>query len=164
MLVIGTEFVEQIKNLVDYPVRTCAFAVNFIDDHNWIKTTGKGFLRDKARLRHRAIDGINQQENAIHHRQHTFNFTAEVGMPGGINDIDVIVFPVDGGVFGENGNTTLALLIIGIHYPFDLFAAGLQRTGLLQEFINQCGLAMIDVRDNGDIANIFYHFRAASRR
>ena len=55
----------------------------------------------------------------------------------------------------KNGDTTLPFQIAGVHHPvlggliFPIDAA------LLQHFVNQGSLAMVNVGDDGDIANIF---------
>ena len=50
---------------------------------------------DESSLRHGAIEGINQQQHAIDHAQDAFDLTTEVGVAGRIDDVDLVVFPVD---------------------------------------------------------------------
>ena len=113
---------------------------------------GEGFLCHKASLRHRPFDGIHQQQHRIDHREHAFNFPAKIGMPGSIDNIDAVVIPVQGGIFGEYGNAALFLEFIGVHDPFDFTKAFAESTRLLQQFIHQSGFAMVDVGNDGDIA------------
>jgi hypothetical protein len=41
---------------------------------------------------------------------------------------------------------------VGVHDPLGAGAAAIEGAGLLQQAVDQRGLAMVDVRDDGDIA------------
>ena len=75
-------------------------------------------------------------------------------MARGINDIDLIAFIVYSGVLGENGDAALALEIAGIHHALrhDLIFA--VNAALLEHLIDQGGLAVVNVRDNGNITDL----------
>ena len=122
---------EQVEYLIDNPVRARARTVNFVDNNNRLQTVGKSFLGDEARLRHRTIKGINHQQHRIYHGHDTFNFTTEVGVPRGINDVDTVIIPFDSSVFSEDGNPTLFLQIVGVHHSFLCFSTRVERTRLL---------------------------------
>src|SRR3546814_13578855 len=70
------------------------------------------------------------------------HFTAEVGVARGVDDVDAVVLPANGGVLGQDGNAALALLIVGIHDAFDVAGAFAERAGLLQQTIHQSGVAI----------------------
>jgi hypothetical protein len=78
-------------------------------------------------------------------------------MAGGINDVDVIVIPVQGGILGEDGDAAFSLQSVGIHHPFDGRSPSAEAAGLLQQFVYQRGLAVIHMGDNGDITKFFNH-------
>ncbi len=71
-----------------------------------------------------------------------------------VDHVDLDVAVLDGGVLGEDGDPALALKVVGIHDQ----RAGILRIAedvrLLEETIDQRRLAMIDVRDDRDIAEI----------
>src|SRR5262245_48779112 len=73
-------------------------------------------------------------------------------MARGVDDVDAGVVPKDRGHLGENGNAALALEIVGIeralHHPL-VVAHGAR---LLQQPVDQGGLAMVDMGDDGDVA------------
>ena len=73
---------------------------------------GQRLLGHEARLRHRAFDGIDQQQHAIDHRQRTLHLTTEVGVAGGIDDVDVHPLVLHSSVLGQNGDAALALQIV----------------------------------------------------
>src|SRR5204862_99441 len=109
------EFVEQVEGLVDDPGRAAAGPVDLVDHHDGLQTLGERLARDEACLRHRSLDRIDQQQHAVHHGQHPLDLPAEVGVPGGIDDVDARAAILDGAVLGEDGDATLALDVVGIH-------------------------------------------------
>ena len=60
---------------------------------------------------------------------------------------------MDGGILGQNGDAPLPLQIAGVHDPlhggliFPIDAA------LLQHFVHQRGLAVVDMGNDGNISN-----------
>jgi len=47
-------------------------------------------------------------------------------MPRSINNVDTVFVPLDGRVLGQNGDTALTLLVIGIHDALSAFIAAVQ--------------------------------------
>ena len=88
-------------------------------------------MRYETRLRHWTFLRINKQQYRISHRHYTFYFPAEIGVSWGVNDIDAVVVPVNGRVFGQDGNTTLFLDIVRVHDAFLRFASGFEGARLL---------------------------------
>ncbi len=88
LVVIGTQLNKQIQYLVDSPHRFAAGPIHFVDDNNRSETFFEGFAQHKARLGHRAFVGIDQQQAALNHAQHPFDFTAKVSVSGGIDNIN----------------------------------------------------------------------------
>jgi hypothetical protein len=92
---------------------------------------------------------------------------------GGVDDVDrhaagwrAGAGVVDGGVLGEDRDALLALQITGVHDPF-AHALGLVRgegATLPKHGVDQCRLAVIDVRDDGDIAQVRTYGHAGSPR
>src|SRR5699024_2099144 len=98
------------------------------------------------------------------HGHYTFNFTTEVGVPRGNNDVDTVIIPFDSGVFHEDGNPTLFLQIVGVHHALLGFGTRVERTGLLEQLVYQGGFTMVYVRDDGDITQFFDHNFASGIR
>jgi hypothetical protein len=69
-----------------------------------------------------------------------------------VDDVDARAFPFQARAFGENGDAALALQIVRIHGPLGHLLIGAEDARLLQQLIDQCSFAMIDMGDNGDIA------------
>ena len=116
----------------------------------------EGFLRDEPGLRHRPIHGVHQQQHTVHHREHAFHLAAEIGMTRRVHDVDVKIVPGDRGVLRKDGDATLALDRIRIHDPLSELLTSIERAGLAEKLVDEGGFAMIDVRDDGDVANFLH--------
>ena len=62
------------------------------------------------------LRGVNKEDNAVNHAETAFYFAAEVGVPGGVNNVEDEVSPIfclsgtmHSCVFGENGNALFSL-------------------------------------------------------
>ncbi|MNZ27469.1 hypothetical protein D3C78_446880 [compost metagenome] len=157
LVVGGTEVVEQVEDLVQNPVRTRARTVNLVDDHDWTQAGFESLLGHETGLRHRAVLSVDQQQYGVDHRHYTLNLATEVGVAGGVDDVDVVAVPVDGGVFRQNGNAALFFLVVGVHHALVVELVTLQGAGLAQEFVDQGGFTMVNVGDDGDVTQIFDH-------
>ncbi|GBE30088.1 hypothetical protein BMS3Bbin04_01114 [bacterium BMS3Bbin04] len=76
-------------------------------------------------------------------------------MTWGIHDVDRGPLPIDRSVFGHDGDAFFALEIIAVHNTFLDSLIGTEQTRLMQHPINECSLAMINVRNDGQVAQIF---------
>ena len=108
----------------------------------------------EARLRHHAFGRVDQQQHALHHLQHALDLAAEVGVAGRVDDVELHVAVAHRGVFGENGNAALALERVGIHDAGLDVLAFAEDAALLEHGVHQRGLAVVDVGDDGDVADI----------
>jgi hypothetical protein len=71
-----------------------------------------------------------------------------------IDDIDAQIAVQDRGAFGENRDSALALEIVAIHRALRHLLISAERAGLLQHGVDQRGLAMVDMGDNSDVAEV----------
>src|SRR3990167_4927188 len=70
-----------------------------------------------------------------------------------IDDIDVRAFILDRTVLRQDRNAALFFKIIGIHHArIDVLIVA-EGAGLTQQLIDQGRLAMVDVRDDGDVSD-----------
>src|SRR5690606_12908050 len=105
----------------------------------------------------RAVLGVDYQQHGVDHAHHTFHFTAEVGVSGGVDDVDVVVAPLQRRVLGENGNAALFFLVVGVHDALVFRFFAVEGAGQTQQFVDEGGFAMVDVGDDGDVAQFFDH-------
>src|SRR5438132_1649173 len=155
------EPVEEIKGLIDHPPGAAAGPVDLVDHHDGLQPLGERLAGDEAGLRHRPLDRVDQQQHAVHHGQHPLDLAAEVGVARRVDDVDARAAVLDGAVLREDRDAALALDVVGVH---DALAEPLVRgegPRLLEETIDQRGLAVVDVSDDGDIADRAIHGGAA---
>ena len=140
--------------MIDDPVRPRARTVDLVDDDDRLQPLRQRLARHEARLRHRPLDRIDQQQHAVDHRQHALDLAAEVRVPRRVDDVDVRAFVVDRAVLGEDRDSALALEVVGIHHPLGHLLVLAEGAGLLQQLVDQRRLAVVDVRDDGDVAQL----------
>ncbi len=171
LLLRGTQFDEQVEGFIQGYVGFGVLAVHFIDDHNRPMPFFQRLFQDEPRLRHRPLGGVHQKQDAVDHVHHPLHLAAEIRVAGGVDDVDLdllvgIGIPhADRGVFGQDGDPALALQIVGIHHPFGNLLVFPKGVGLAQQAVDQRGFAMVDVGDDGDIANVCpfrFHVSTAS--
>ena len=166
LLVRSAEPIEEVEGLVQHPVGPGAVTVDLVDDDERREAARKCLLGNKAGLRHWPVDGIDEQQHTVDHRQDALDFAAEVGVSRRVDDIDPPVLPGDGRVLGEDRDPALALEVVGVHDPVRNARPLVESTGLLQQPVDERGLAMIDMRDDGNVANSvgWEHLRARGKR
>ena len=71
-------------------------------------------------------------------------------MSGSVDYIDFRILVNDRTVFGIDGDPPLFLLFVGIHHAFGQFLMRLKSAALPQDLVDQCGLAVVDMRDDGN--------------
>ena len=76
-------------------------------------------------------------------------------MAGGVDDVDLDALILTGAVFGQDGDAALALDVAGVHHAVGHLLVGTERAGLLEHLVDQRGLAVVDVGDDGNVAKIF---------
>ncbi len=158
LVVIGVERGEQIENLVMHLDRARIAAIDLVDDDDRAQALAQRLADHEFGLRHRPFGGIDQHQNAIDHREDALDLAAEIGMAGRVDDVDARLLPLHRGAFGENGDAALALEIVRIERALHHLLIGAESAALAQKLIDKRGLAMIDMRDDGDIANIHVCF------
>src|SRR5207244_5939588 len=138
---------------VQYFLGTCVRAVDFVDDQNRRQPCFKGLTEHIASLRERAFAGIDQQHYSIDHLQRALDFAAKVAVAGSVDNIYLYAFVKDCGVLRQNSDATLALELVRVHYAFDEILIGSERTALSQHGVDQRSFAVVDMGDDGDIAD-----------
>ena len=130
-------------------------AVDLVDDDDDAVTQLQRAGEDEARLRHGALSGIDEQDNAVDHLEDTLDLSAEVGVARGIDNVDLGVAVADGGVFGEDRDAALTLEVVRVHDAVDDLLIFAVHAALLEHFVDEGGLAVVDMGDDGYIAKFF---------
>jgi hypothetical protein len=85
----GLEVQEQLLDLGDHLSHPCVGAVDLVDDHDGGQVELQRLAQHEAGLRQWTLGGIDEQEDAVHHRQRTLHLAAEVGVAGGVDDVEL---------------------------------------------------------------------------
>ena len=91
LLVIGLEVEEQLEHLVEHFGGAGVGAVDLVDDDDRLEAERERLAGDELGLRHRPFGGVDQQDDAVDHRQDALDLGAEIGVAGGVDDVDVVV-------------------------------------------------------------------------
>ena len=75
-------------------------------------------------------------------------------MPGGIHNVDARAAVAHRRVLAQDGDATLALEIVGVHNALDVLFASAQHARVTQHLVDQRCLAVVNVRDDGDVSNV----------
>ncbi len=145
---------EQVEHLARDHLRAGVRPVDLVDGDDRPQPDLERLGDDELGLRQRPLGGIDEDDRAVHHVEDALDLAAEVGVAGGIDDVDPGVLPDDRGRLGEDRDPTLALEIIGVHCAFGDTLVLAEGTRLLQEAVDQRGLAMVDVGDDRDVAQL----------
>jgi len=107
-------------------------------------------------LRLRSIVRVHHEQDAIDHFHDPLHFAPEVGMPRRIHDVDPIPVPLKGRVLRPDRDPLLPLQVHRVHHPLLHFLIGTEGAGLAQQLIDEGGLPVIDVGDDGDVADFIH--------
>ena len=120
-----------------------------------MKVQIQSLFQNEFCLRHGPFKSVYQKDNSVYHFQHTFYLAAEIRMSRSIDDIDLGAFVMYGCVFGENGDPSFSFDIIGVHDSFPDLLILTENAALTEKLVYQSSLAMVNVSDDGYVANIF---------
>ncbi len=159
LFVIGLEQNKQVEHFVEHLGGAGVGAVDLVDHDDRLEAQSERFTGDEFGLRHRAFGGIHQQDHPVDHRQDALDLAAEIGVARRIDDVDVGhdaigIGPFHRGAFGQDGDPTLFLQVIGIHRSFFNALVVAEGARLAEKLIDERGLAMIDVGDNRHVAKV----------
>ena len=151
---IGGQLQEEILQALHRLVNAGRRAVDLVDDDDRAQPALQRPRQHGARLGHGAFDGVDQQQAAIGHVQHPLHLAAEIGVAGGVDDVDLYARVGDGGVLGQDGDAALALQIVGVEDQAARGGGVAEDVRLLEQPIDEGGLAVVDVGDDGDVAQV----------
>ena len=153
---IRAQLDEQIQHLVHHFVAACIRTIHLVDYHDDRQLQCQRLFQHEAGLGHGPFKAVHQQQHAVHHFEHALHFAAEIGMAGGVDDVDLGGLVMHGRVLGQNGNAALTLDIAGVHDTLGHLLVFTENAALLEHFIHQGSLAVVNVGDDGDVAEYRY--------
>ena len=137
---VGAQGQEEVLGFVDDGVDARVRAVDLVDDRDDGQPGLQGLAQDEPGLRQRPLRGVDEEDDAVDHGQPSLDLAAEVGVPGGVDDVDGHASGgaepggrgarvADGGVLGEDRDALFAFEIPGVQDPL----AGLLHRRALSE-------------------------------
>ena len=148
----GIEVDEEVVDFVEDFLGAGVLAVDLVDHDNDGQPPVQGFFKHEAGLGKRPFRGVDQEHGPVDHGQGAFDLAAEIGVAWGVDDVDLDIFPDHGTVFRGDGNAALTFQIHAVHDPVRHLLALAKQTALAEHMVHQGGLPVVDVGDNGNIA------------
>ncbi len=147
------EIDEQVVDLVQHFLRPGVRAIDLVDDDDRREPALERLAQHEPGLRQRTFGRVDQQHHAVDHRQRPLHLAAKIGVAGRIDDVDQDVVVVNGGVFRKDGDPALPLEFVAVHGAFRDAFVGAERPALVEQGIDEGGLAVVDVGDDGDVTS-----------
>ena len=154
VVLFGREREEEIVDFLLDLLRPRVGAVDLVDQHDRPLAAFEGLLQDEPRLRQRAFGGVDEEEHSFDHRQDALDLGTEVPVARRVHDVDDDVLVVDGRVLGEDRDASLLLELARVHDEIVDVLPDAERPALLEQRVDERGLPVVDVRDNGDAAPV----------
>src|ERR1039458_528872 len=151
----GVEVDEKIVDLVEHLRDARIRPIDLVDHDDRRKLVLQRLAQHVARLRQRPFARVHQQHDAVHNLQRALHFSAEIAVPGRVDDVDLHPVVTHAGDLGEDGDAPLPLQVVGVHHAVHVLLMRAEDAALVQHGVHQGGLAMIYVRDDGDVANVW---------
>jgi hypothetical protein len=149
---------EQLLHLGQHLFRPGILPVDLVDDEHGGEPAPERLGEHIARLREGSLGRVDEKHDAVHESQGSLDLSAEVRVPRCVDEVDEHVAPADAGSLCEDGDAALALLVVGVHDSVDHGLVRGKGARGLQEGIDEGRLAVVDVRDKGDVAEGVLHF------
>ena len=157
LLLGGVEREHEVEDLFVHHLRAAVGLVHLIDHHDRLLAQRQRLLQHEARLGHRALEGVHEQQHAVAHVQHALHLAAEVGVARGVDDVDLVVLIDDRDVFREDRDASLALQVVIVQNEFAaLFGVVAQDMPRQNHLVHEGRLAVIDVGDDRDVAQFLH--------
>jgi hypothetical protein len=141
--------------------------VDLVDDRNYLEAGLDSGVTVRDALRLHALRCIHDQDSALAGRQRARYFIGKVYMPGRIDEIQLVIPTIPGAVSQRDRlrldrDAALPLDVHRVEYLCRHFAIG-EAAADLDEPVRERRLAVIDMSDDGKIADMVHGGHAAGR-
>src|SRR5215210_5337575 len=151
LLVRGAQLGHQVEGQVDDLFGPGVLPVDLVDDHDGFEAQLYSLAQHEARLRHRPLGRVHQQQTAVYHAEDALDLAAEVRVAGCIHDVDLDAAVLHGGVLGQDGDAAFLFEDVAVHGAFGDLLAVAEFQSLLEQAVHEGCLAVVDVRDDSDV-------------
>ena len=153
----GVEREHQVEDLFVDGFGTAVRFVDLVYHYDRLLAECQGLLQYETRLWHRSLECVDKQQYAVAHVQYAFDLAAEVGVSRGVDDIDLVILVDDRYVFRKYRDATFAFEVVVVEDQFAGFGVVAQQVSGHDHLVDQCRFAVVDVRDDGDIAKFLHN-------
>ena len=129
-------------------------AIDLVDDEHDGQPRLERLAQDEARLREWPLARVDEEQDAVDHRQSALDLAAEVGVAGRVDDVHLRVADPNGRVLGQDRDPLLALEVHRVHYPLGHVLVGAERAGLPEQRVDERRLPVVDMGDDRDVAKV----------
>ncbi len=165
VLGVDEEVHEELVHLVDDLGDPRVGPVDLVDAQDHRHLQGEGLAEHEGGLRQGALARVDEEDDAVDHGQAPLDLAAEVGVPRGVDDVDRhavgdagvegrLPGVPHGGVLREDRDALLALEVTAVHRPVGDVVVLPEGARLPQHLVDEGGLAVVDVGDDGDVAEV----------
>src|SRR3990170_4300113 len=131
-----------------------AGAVDLVDDHDRAVAAAQRLPEHELRLRHGAVDRVDQEQDAVDHVHDPLHLAAEVGVARRVDDVDLHVAVDDSGVLGEDRDPPLTLERVRVHHALRELLVLAEDATLPEHRVDERRLPVVDVGDDRDVADV----------
>jgi hypothetical protein len=152
LLVGGAEVGHEVEGEVHDLFRAGVLAVCLVYDDDGLEAELYGLAQHEPGLGHGAFRGVDQQQAAVDHAEDALDLAAEVRVAWGVDYVDLDAPVLDGGVLGQDGDAAFLLEHVRVHGALCYLLPVPELERLAQQGVHERRLAVVDVRDDGDVA------------
>ena len=154
LVLVRVQIQEELLDLMDDLGRPGVATVDLVDDEDDRQLRFERLPQDEARLRQWALARIDEQQDAVDHRERPLDLAAEVGMPWGVDDVDLHALPPHRGVLGEDRDALLPLEVHRVHHPVRHLLVLAEHAGLPEHRVDQRRLPVVDMGHDSHVADV----------
>ena len=154
LFLAGIQLGEGVEDLVEDLIGPSIGAVNLVDHDDRPDVAREGLAQHELRLRHRSFERVHEHQGAVGHLEGPLDLAAEIGVSGRVDQVDLDVAILDRNVLGQNGDATLSFQVIRVEDALALKLRGPILPRLTEHRVDQRGLAVVDVGNNGYVTDV----------
>jgi hypothetical protein len=143
---------EHLLDLLGHPLGLGHGQVDLVDRGDDLQVVLEGLVGGGERLGLDPLGGVDQEDGPLARGQRPGDLVPEVHVAGRVDEMEDGVPPLEADVLGLDRDPPLALQVHGVqvlgpHLP------GVDRARQLQDPVGQRGLPVVDVADDGEVAD-----------
>ncbi len=152
---------DDVLDLFDHAFGLGRRQVDLVDDRHHLEALLECRVAVRDALRLNALCRVHDQQRALACGERTRHFVREVDVPWRVDEVELVVEPVHSPVVERDGlrldrDATLALEVHRVQHLF-LHLARLETPAGLYQAVGQRRLAVVDVRNDREIAYLLLH-------